>query len=104
MVFFINPYDADLNLADKDDRKLFKDGCRGLKDEDLFDGKKENYTNFTKHMENEFDSVRVMECLRITTEWVADGNITERRAPINAKKDRYFSLESLHEGPTECIL
>ena len=90
MAFLINPYDADLNLADKDDRKLFKDGCRGLKDEDLFDGKKENYTNFTKLMENELDSVRVMECLQIPTEWVAGGNIAARRIPVAAKKIDIF--------------
>ena len=64
MAFLINPYDADLNLGDKDDRKLFKDGCAGLKGEDLFDGKPENYVNFTRLMENELDSVRVMECLK----------------------------------------
>ena len=90
MVFLINPYDADLNLADKDDRKLFKDGCVGLKEADLFDGKKENYVNFTKLLENELESVRLMECLKIPTEWVADGNVAARRAPILAKKIDIF--------------
>ena len=90
MAFLINPYDADLNLADKDDRKLFKDGCVGLKEADLFDGKKENYVNFTKLLENELESVRLMECLKIPTEWVADGNVAARRAPILAKRLIYF--------------
>jgi hypothetical protein len=40
MAFLINPYDADISLVDKDYRKLFKDGCSGLKEEDLFDGKR----------------------------------------------------------------
>ena len=91
MAFLINPYDADLNLGDKDDRELFKDGCRGLKDEDLFDGRKENYTNFTKLIENELESVRVMECLKIPTEWVTTGNVAARRDPIEAKKINIFS-------------
>jgi hypothetical protein len=72
-------------LGDKDDRKLFKDGCAGLKEEDLFDGKPKNYVNFTKLMENELDSVRVMECLKIPTEWVASGGVAEWRVPIMAK-------------------
>ena len=90
MAFLINPYDADLNLADKDDRKLFKDGCAGLKEADLFDGKKENYVNFTKLLENELESVRLMECLKIPTEWVAGGNMAARRAPVLAKKIDIF--------------
>ena len=90
MVFLINPYDADLNLADKDDRKLFKDGCAGLKEGDLFDGKKENYVNFTKLLEKKFESVRLMECLKIPTEWVAGGNTTARRVPILAKNIDIF--------------
>lgn len=90
MAFLINPYDADLNLADKEDRKLFKDGCAGLKEADLFDGKKENYVNFTKLLENEIESVRLMECLIIPTEWVATGNVTARRVPILAKKIDIF--------------
>ena len=90
MAFFINPYDADLNLADKDDRKLFKDGCSGLKEGDLFDGKKENYVNFTKLLEKELESVRLMEYLKIPTEWVAEGNATARRVPILAKKIDIF--------------
>ena len=85
MAFLINPYDADLNLGDKDDRKLFKDGCSGLK-VDLFDGKKENYVNFTKLLENELESVRLMECLNIPTEWVAGGTIAARRVPILQSK------------------
>ena len=90
MAFLINPYDADLNLSDKEDRKLFKDGCVGLKEADLFDGKKENYVNFTKLLEKELESVRLMECLKIPTEWVAGGNVVARRAPILAKKIDIF--------------
>ena len=86
MAFLIIPYDADLNLGDKEDRKLFKDGCAGLKEADLIGGKKENYVNFTKLLENELESVRLMECMNIPSEWVAGGNIAARRVPILAKK------------------
>ena len=69
MAFILNPYDADLDLNDKDDRKLFQDGCKGLKDDQLLDGKKENYSTFSKLLERIFDDVRVIECLMIPTVW-----------------------------------
>ena len=74
-----------MNLVDKDDRKLFKDDGAGLKDENLL-GKKENYLNFAKLMENELESKRFMECLKILTEWVAGGNIAALRVRILRKK------------------
>ena len=43
--FILNPYDVTLDLRDKEDRKIFKDGCKGLKETELFDGKKENIQN-----------------------------------------------------------
>ena len=33
MAFILNPYSADLDLSDKDDRKLFQEGCKGFKKE-----------------------------------------------------------------------
>ena len=41
MSFCINPYDVVLNLRDKDDRNVYLDGCKGLKDDGLFEGNKE---------------------------------------------------------------
>ena len=46
MAFCVNPYDVVLNLRDKDDRKVYFDGCKALKDDDLFDGSKEKYKDF----------------------------------------------------------
>ena len=43
--FLLNPYDADLDLANKDDRKLFQDASKGFSaKEEIFDGKKENFS------------------------------------------------------------
>ena len=79
--FLLNPYDGDLDLNDKEDRKLFKDGCVGLKEKDLFDGKKQNYTNFCKLLEPELESVRLMECMTIPTEWPTTGTAEQKRVP-----------------------
>ena len=55
MAFILNPYSVDLDLSDKDDRKLFQQGCKGIKKEaDFFDGKREDFDDFCKLMEKEF--------------------------------------------------
>ena len=64
--FLLNPYDAVLDLADKDDMKLFQEGCKGLQKEDIFDGKKQNYSNFVKLIERDFTSTRTMEALEVS--------------------------------------
>ena len=74
--FLLNPYDACLDLSSKDDRKLYHDACKGLTD-NKFDGKKENFNDFIKLIENEFQKTRVMEALEITTEWDISASDTE---------------------------
>ena len=81
--FLLNPYDATLNLADKDDRKLFQEGSKGLKDKDIFDGKKVNYGNFVKLIERELNATRTMEALEICTEWNKGATTAEgKRIPL----------------------
>ena len=81
--FLLNPYDASLNLTNKDDRKLFQDGCKGLSDEEqIFDGKRENVSKFSKLLAKEFDDTRMMESLRIPTSWPATGSASEKRTPL----------------------
>ena len=67
MPFILNPYDANLELTNRDYRKLFQDACKGLKDEDRFTGKKAEYHNFSKMIEKSFEDLRVMEALNIPT-------------------------------------
>ena len=50
-VFLLNPYDATLDLADKDNRKLFQEGYKGLKESNIFGRKKPDYGNFVKLIE-----------------------------------------------------
>ena len=71
----LNPYDVILNLGNKDDRKLFTDGCNSLKAEDLYDGKKQNYGNFVKIIEGELNATRTMEALEVNTMWNTGGDV-----------------------------
>ena len=54
--FLLNPYEADLNLNDKDDRKLFSEASKGLKEGNLFDGKRETFSTFSKLIVDHFFS------------------------------------------------
>ena len=61
--FMFNPYDGDLNLSDKDDRTLYQDACKGLPDDNKFDGMKEKYGDFVKLIQRDFLKTRMMETL-----------------------------------------
>ena len=69
MAFCLNPYDVTLDLRNKDDRKIYLDGCKGLDKEDLFDGSKEKYKDFVKLMKKPMEDVRVMKTLMVPTKW-----------------------------------
>ena len=81
--FLLNPYDATLNLVDKDDRKLFKEGSKGLKDKHIFDSKKVNYGNFVKLIESELNATRTMDALEVCTKWDTRATtVEEKRTPL----------------------
>ena len=83
MAFLLNPYDAELDLSNKEDRKLFTEGCKGVKEKDIFDGKKQNYSTFVKLIEMNLSSTRTMDALKINTKWVAGGDIdATKRDPL----------------------
>eukprot|EP00957_Ditylum_brightwellii_P188972 14385588-Ditylum_brightwellii.AAC.1 len=48
MAFLLNPFDAALNLSNKEDRKLFKAGTKGLSNNLKLTGKKEKFNGFRK--------------------------------------------------------
>ena len=99
MAFLLNPYDATRNLADKDDRKLFQEGCKGLKEKDIFDGRKQNYVNFVKLLEGDLNNTRTMEAFEICTEWDTKGSsAAAKRIPtIEGTVDIFTSNKTTSE-------
>ena len=92
MALILNPYDLDLDLTDKDDRKLFAEASQGLAEKSHFDGKRETFAAFSKLMEKEFDDVRIMKCLSVPTKWdVGAATVAGRRIPTAAGKVDFFS-------------
>ena len=71
MAFILSPYNATLNLADCDNRKLFENGCKWLKSKDAFDRQKGKYTKFFKLIGKEFEDTCVMCAFNIATIWSA---------------------------------
>ena len=84
MAFLLNPYDADLDLSDKEDRKLFTEGCKGVSEKDIFDGRKQNYSNFVKLIEGDLNAKRTMSALKISTKWEPGGDTdAAKRIPLS---------------------
>ena len=77
--FLLNPYDAPLDLADKDDRKLYQEACKGLRDKDLFNGKRENYSNFLKLTEKDLSATSLLDSLKINTIWDVNASTVEEQ-------------------------
>lgn len=93
MIFLLDPYDAVLNLNQKDDSKLLKDGSEGLKEKDKFDGKRGNYINFTKLMKVMLNLIRAMETLDIPVEWT--GEVKQPTKLSNLFKDKKITKQQV---------
>ena len=85
MAFITNPYDATLDLTNREDRKLFQEGSKGLKEDDKFAGKKVKYNTFAKLMGKSFEDVKVMSTLTIPTVWdEKNADVALQRLPTEA--------------------
>ena len=89
----LNPYDADLDLTDKEDRKMFTEGCKGVSEKDILDGNKQNYSNFVKLIEGDLNARRTMGVLTINTMW-AEGGATDATKRIPLPEGRIDMFES----------
>ena len=93
--FLLNPYEADLNLSNKDDRKLFLDACKGLPEDDKFDGKRENFGNFTKLLETHLNATRVIEAMVINTKWNTGTRTPDSTGSIDIFKSNQATREQV---------
>eukprot|EP00957_Ditylum_brightwellii_P105320 8029200-Ditylum_brightwellii.AAC.1 len=71
MAFLLKPSDAALDLSNKEDRMLFKDGTKGLSKDPKLTGEKEKFNDFRKLIRERIEKVRLMEALDVLTEWEA---------------------------------
>ena len=97
MVFILNLYNESLDLNNQDDRKLFKVSYNGLDAKDAFDGKKLNYTKFTKLIEKDFNNIRVMSTLKVATKWPATGRRPEQNKMVDIFHSNKLSKEVVVE-------
>ena len=93
--FLLNPYEADLNLSNKDDRKLFLDACKGLPEGNKFDGKRENFGNFTKLLETHLNATRVIEAMVINTKWNTGTRTPDSTGSIDIFKSNQATREQV---------
>ena len=69
-IFLLNPYDADLDISKKDDKRLFLDGCKGIPGFE-FNGERNEIGKFQKLLKVDLDDCRLGETLEIATNWKA---------------------------------
>ena len=69
-MFFLNPYDADLDISKKDDKRLFMEGCKGIPGFE-FNGERDEIVKFQKLLKVDLDDCRLSETLEIATKWKA---------------------------------
>eukprot|EP00957_Ditylum_brightwellii_P082464 6269798-Ditylum_brightwellii.AAC.1 len=79
MAFILNPYNTTLDLLDKEDRKMFEIGTKGLEELQRFNGQTETFNNFAKLISHKMKDIQVLEALGVATEW-------DDPAPSNAFK------------------
>ena len=75
MAFMLRPYDATIDLSNREDRKLFNGGCKRLDEKQVFDAKKGSYLEFVKLIKKDFEYIRVMPALNISIEWSVVGRV-----------------------------
>ena len=71
MTFLLNPYDKELDLGTKEGLQLYGATKKGLEKEVRYDGTKEKYSVFMKLMGKAFKTFRLMDILKVQTEWEA---------------------------------
>ena len=79
--FTLNPFAHAPDLSTKDGRQLFMQAAAPLPEDLRFDGKKENWATFMKHVRAEFDLVCCTQVFDISTKWyTATGGGVEKTA------------------------
>ena len=73
------PYDCNLDLNDKEDRKLFNDVCARLDKEERLNGQLSNSSKFLKLVGKELEGYRLDDILHEAVEW--DDSVPAPRIP-----------------------
>ena len=102
MAFILNPYEADINLNTKEDRKLFKEGCAGLAEDDKFKGDRKSYTKFFKLLRVAIEAIKAFEVLTIGATF--DSATAAPRAPATTINILSSSDASDEQVKTHCDL
>ena len=99
MSFILSPYDAPLDLLKNEDLKLYLEATKGLKEGNLYFGKKTDFDKFSKLMGKAFKNVRVMEILMIPTKRdTTNTDVILQRIPIEAGILNLFEDSKVTKG------
>eukprot|EP00957_Ditylum_brightwellii_P047276 3591401-Ditylum_brightwellii.AAC.1 len=100
--FILNPYDTDIDLSNKEGRKLYDAWCTGVEKEQRFDGSKERFSNFQKMIGHQMNNLCMMDVLDVAVAWDATTpapqnpsevtNVFDSRGITRAQVERHADL------------
>eukprot|EP00957_Ditylum_brightwellii_P154627 11768473-Ditylum_brightwellii.AAC.1 len=77
----LNPYTWDIDISNKEGRKLYAAGCVEVEKEQRFNGLKEKFSDFLKMIEDQTNDLQMIEILDVLVSWDAS-----KPAPQNPSK------------------
>ena len=94
-MFLLNPYDADLDISNKDDKKLFLETYKGIPEFE-FGGEKNKIIEFLKLLKVGLDNCQLSETFSIATKWTASDRNPCTVADILKKISLKSELVKIH--------
>ena len=80
-MFLLNPYDADLDITNKEDRRLYLDACKGITGYE-FGGERDKIGQFLKLLEVEMSDKRLTQALNVAISWKPTSRNPEKKANL----------------------
>lgn len=80
-MFLLNPYDADLDITNKEDRRLYVDACKGISGYE-FGGERDKIGQFLKLLEVEMSNKRLTQALNVAISWKPTSRNPEKKANL----------------------
>ena len=80
-MYLLNPYDADLDLTNKEDRRLYLDACKVFTGYE-FGGERDKIGQFLKLLEVEMSDKRLTQALIVAINWKSSSRNPEKKANL----------------------
>eukprot|EP00957_Ditylum_brightwellii_P009215 697407-Ditylum_brightwellii.AAC.1 len=101
--FILNPYDGDIDLSNKEGRKLYNAGCTGVKKEQRFDGSKERFSDFQKMIRHQMNNLCMMDVMNVAVAWDATTPAPQNPSKVTNVFDSHRITQAQVERNTDLV-